>query len=85
MEIQIFGVLQSRGIPVVCNVVFALQFRPPQFRNVDCVGGFMGVANRGELIIPFTFTTIRVEQGGNGNCLKSIGCLESVGGRKLGP
>jgi hypothetical protein len=84
-EIQIFGVLQSRGIPVVCNVVFALLFRPPQFRNVDCVGGFRGVANIGQLIIPFTLTTIWVEQGGDGSCSKSIGCLKSAGGRKLGP
>ncbi len=85
MEIQIFGVLQSRGIPLVCNVMFPLHFKPPQFRNVDCVGGFRGVANRGQSIIPFTLTTIRVQQGGNGSCSKSIGCLESVGGRKLGP
>jgi hypothetical protein len=55
MEIQIFGVLQNRGIPVVCNVVFALHFRPPQ--NIDCVGGFKGFANIGQSIIPFTFTT----------------------------
>jgi hypothetical protein len=68
MENQIFGVLQSRGIPIVCNVVFALHFRPPQFKNVHCVGGFKGVANIGESIIAFTLMTIRVEQGDNGSC-----------------
>jgi hypothetical protein len=46
IKTQVFGVLQNKRILIVCNVVFAIHFKPPQFKKVDHVGGFKGV-NRG--------------------------------------